>query len=113
MTARLLSAPVAVVPAVACLALATAGCSVSVRATGDAGLSRSEVEARVDAVLEDRLGRAPEAIDCPEPLPAEVGAAVRCSVTVDEDAVGATVTATAVEGRDLELDVVVDERAAS
>ena len=113
MTARLLSAPVAVVPAVACLALATAGCSVSVRATGDAGLSGSEVEAQVDRVLADELGEAPDAVDCPEPLVAQVGAEVRCTVTVPEGSVGATVTMTAVEGHDVELDVVVDEPAAS
>jgi hypothetical protein len=108
-TARLLSTPVAVVPAVACLALATAGCSVSVRATGDAGLSVSEVEARLDQVLEDRLGQAPDAVECPEPLLARVGAEVRCTVTVPEGSVGATVTMTAVQGRDVELDVVVDD----
>ncbi|GIG34773.1 DUF4333 domain-containing protein [Cellulomonas pakistanensis] len=109
MTARLLSTPVAVVPAVACVALAAAGCSVSVRATGDAGLSGSEVEARLDRVLEDRLGRAPDAIDCPEPLLAEVGAAVRCTVDVPEGSVDAVVTTTAVEGHDVELDVTVDD----
>jgi hypothetical protein len=108
-TARLLSAPVAVVPAVACLALATAGCSVSVRATGDAGLSGPEVEAQVDRLLADELGQAPDAVDCPDPLVARVGAEVRCTVTVAEDAVGATVTATVVEGRDVELDVTVDD----
>lgn len=109
MTARLLSTPVAVVPAVACLALATAGCSVSVRATGDAGLSGPEVEARVDRLLEDELGQSPDAVDCPEPLVARVGAEVRCTVTVAEGSVGAVVTATAVEGRDVELDVTVDD----
>lgn len=109
MTARLLSAPVAVVPAVACVAMVAAGCSVSVRATGDAGLSGSEVEAQVDRVLADELGEAPEAVDCPEPLLAQVGAAVRCTVTVPEGSVGATVTTTAVEGHDVELDVTVDD----
>lgn len=109
MTARLLSTPVAVVPAVACLALATAGCSVSVRATGDAGLSGSEVEAQVDRMLHDELGQAPDAVDCPEPLLAQVGAEVRCTVTVPEGSVGATVTMTAVEGHDVELAVTVDD----
>lgn len=110
MNSRLLTAPTVALP-VAALALATAGCSVSVRAAGDAtgGLSRAQVEAQVDEMLQREVGVGADAVDCPEPLVAEVGAAVRCTLTVADDAVGATVTMTAVDGGDVVLDIAVDD----
>lgn len=99
MTAR----PVAAT-ALAALALLLAGCSQSVT------VGQAELEKEVSAQLEQTVGQAPDAVDCPGDLDGEVGAEMRCTLTAGEDELGLTVTVTSVEGKDVQFDIAVDDQ---
>ncbi|MDT0305523.1 DUF4333 domain-containing protein [Streptomyces sp. DSM 44917] len=84
------------------LLLAT-GCSSS-----DPVIDRTEVGEQSSAVLEERFGGDIN-VTCPEDLPAEVGATIRCEVTGTGPTYGATVTVTSVDGDDAQWDIEVDD----
>lgn len=88
------------------LTLALTGCSFSV---GGTRVSSDELAAQVSALLAETVGRAPEVVECPDPLDAEVGAEVRCTLTDGGETYGITVTATEVSGDEVAIDVQVDE----
>jgi outer membrane murein-binding lipoprotein Lpp len=90
------------------LALLTAGCSAS---AGTPTVSSEELETQVVAMLEEQVGQTPDDLDCPDALPAEEGAEVRCTLTAGDSAIGVTVTATSVEGEDVTLGIQVDDEA--
>ena len=92
--------------AAALLALALTGCSA---AAGDASVPTDTLTDQVSALLEQQVGRAPEQVDCPDPLPAEVGAEVRCTLTDGGVSYGLTVTADEVDGTEVTMGVLVDE----
>ncbi|MGY1605065.1 DUF4333 domain-containing protein [Geodermatophilus sp. SYSU D00815] len=77
------------------------GCADSVAA--------ADVAAAVAEDLEARTGARP-AVDCPEDLPAEVGATARCTVTLEgvEGEYGVTATVTEVEDGRAFFDIQVD-----
>lgn len=83
------------------LCLALAGCSSTVDA--------ADVESQISEQLEAQLGEAPDSVDCPEDLPAEEGAEIRCELTVAEETLGVTVTVTSVEDDTVNFDIQVDE----
>ena len=62
------------------LAFGLAGCSGSVSFGGSA-VKGSEVASQVSSELEARVGRAPEKVECPDDLDAEVGATTECILT--------------------------------
>ncbi|MDA2810864.1 DUF4333 domain-containing protein [Nocardiopsis sp. RSe5-2] len=77
---------------------------------GDAGaVPADEVARQASDTLAETVGQTPDSLTCPEDLPAEVGASIRCELTADGQTLGVTVTATAVEGTNVDFDVVVDE----
>lgn len=75
-----------------------------------AAVPADEVARQAAAVLEEQVGQAPDDLTCPEDLPAEVGASIRCDLTAGGRILGVTITATAVEGTNVDFDVVVDEQ---
>ncbi|WP_017595962.1 DUF4333 domain-containing protein [Nocardiopsis potens] len=82
-------------------------------AGGGAGaVPADEVAQQAATVLEEQVGQAPDDLTCPEDLPAEVGASIRCELTAGGDTLGVTVTATSVDGGDVGFDVKVDEQPA-
>ncbi|MCA0145027.1 DUF4333 domain-containing protein [Blastococcus sp. LR1] len=83
--------------------LALAGC-------GTDPATSSQVATEAARVLEARTG-VPSDVSCPDELPAEVGAELRCVLTPEGDPqeYGVTVTVTAVDGNVLDLDVQVDD----
>ncbi|UED83255.1 DUF4333 domain-containing protein [Streptomyces profundus] len=89
--------------------LLAGGCSSG----GDPVVDKEEVAEKVSSALEEQIGQAPDDVTCPEDLPAEVGASIRCELTADGDTLGVTVTATAVDGTDAELDIQVDDTIAN
>lgn len=93
-------------PAALLLTLALTGCSASV---GGSQVSSEELAAQVSTVLAETVGRAPELVECPDPLEAEVGAEVRCTLTDGGETYGISVTATEVAGDQVSIDVQVDE----
>lgn len=87
------------VPALAALvAVGLAGCSQSVPA--------DDLEAQVEKLAAEQ-GFEVDTVDCPDPLPAEVDANVGCTVTTtDGEEHSVDVTATNVEGGQVEFNVV-------
>lgn len=88
----------------ACVALL-----VGLTACGGSSVSTTDLETEISDQLEAQVGRAPDSVDCPDSLPAEVGAEIRCTLTADGETYGLTVTATNVDGSDVLFDIVVDD----
>lgn len=84
------------------------GCSVNVGA-GTRDLPADRLETEVADTLETELGWRPDAVDCADPLPAEVGAEVRCVLDDGPVKIGATVTATEVRNGRIAFDIVTDD----
>ena len=76
---------------------------------GAGSVPADEVEEKVSAALAEQVGQTPDEISCPEDLPAEVGAEMKCELTAGTDTLGVTVTVTSVDGSDVEFDIAVDE----
>ncbi len=89
--------------AVPVLLLGLAGC-------GTGTVPAEDVAARAEASLEEDLGLDVE-ISCPEDLPAEVGAEMRCTLTAGDEPAeyGVTVRVTSVEDERADFDVRVDD----
>lgn len=79
-------------------------------ACGSGAVPQEDVEQQVSNALAESVGQTPDEVDCPEDLPAEVGAEMRCTLTVGGESIGLTVTVTSVEGNDVNFDILVDEQ---
>lgn len=70
-------------------------------------------KARVAQTISDKLaadmGKRPDRVTCPEHLPARVGATIRCELTAGSDTLGVTVTATSVNGKQVNYNFKVDD----
>src|SRR4051812_29742664 len=86
---------------VAALVVLTAGCSFSGSVGGK--VATDDLEKQVSASLEEQIGRAPDSIECEDPLPAKVDAEVRCTLTDGGTRYGTTVVAKEVDGGDVKL----------
>lgn len=95
-------------PAALLVLLTTSACSASV-SVGGAEVPSDQLERKVSAALEDSVGRAPESVDCPDPLPARAGAEVRCTLTDGGISLGLTASAHDVQGSDVDIRVQVDD----
>lgn len=73
-------------------------------------VSTDTLESEVSTQLEQQVGRAPESVDCPDPLPAEVGATVRCVFTAPNGTrVGLTIQAQETGDDGVRFGLVLDE----
>ncbi|WP_214406665.1 DUF4333 domain-containing protein [Pseudonocardia lacus] len=70
-------------------------------------VARADVAAGISEQLGER-GVVASAVDCPQDLPAEVGAEVRCTYTVDGRAVGAVARVSSVRGDQVVFDTTSD-----
>ncbi|MGW0653522.1 DUF4333 domain-containing protein [Streptomyces umbrinus] len=72
-------------------------------------------KARVAQTISDKLaadtGKRPDRVTCPEHLPARVGATIRCELTAGNDTLGVAVTATSVNGKQVNYNFKVDDSA--
>ncbi|MEV2194679.1 DUF4333 domain-containing protein [Streptomyces phaeochromogenes] len=72
-------------------------------------------KARVAQTISDKLatdtGKRPDRVTCPEHLPARVDATIRCELTAGSDILGVTVTATSVNGKQVNYNFKVDDSA--
>jgi len=98
---------VAVVAAGAAVLL-TGACSFNF-SVGAASVDSETVAQVVEAQLAAELGEQPGDVTCPEDLPAEVGAEIRCELDTASGVYGVTVVATSVEGNEVNFDILVDE----
>ncbi|HXH80145.1 DUF4333 domain-containing protein [Nocardioides sp.] len=95
---RLSIAPISIVLSV--FALSACGAGV---------VAEKDVEKGVSEQLTESVGQAPDDIDCPGDLEAEVGTTMRCTLTAGPDELGLTVTVTEVDGSDINDEVEVDQ----
>jgi hypothetical protein len=86
------------------LALAMTGC-------GSDALAAADVATKAEDALQKQVGVRPD-ITCPDDLPAEVGAQIRCTFTTRGDPTehGVRITVTSVDARTVRFDVAVDDR---
>lgn len=96
---RMLKHAVLLVPA----ALVLVACSST------SAVAKADVEQGAIDELTALVGVAPDSLTCPEDLPAEVDATMRCALTSGGESYGVTITVTSVEGDDVNFDVLVDE----
>ncbi len=85
-------------------ALALASCSF-----GPGAVAADEVETLLAEQYEKESGQAPDKVDCPEDLPAEKGAEIECTLTVDETELSLILTATTVEDDTVNFDIEIVE----
>lgn len=81
-----------------------AGCSCSIGSSH--AVSKSDVAGQITAKMTDAAGDKPESVNCPNDLPATVGAQVTCEMKVKNRPFGVTVTVTSVEGGDVKFNMV-------
>ncbi|MDS1269432.1 DUF4333 domain-containing protein [Lipingzhangella sp. LS1_29] len=77
---------------------------------GQQAVSGDEVAEQAATQLEQQVGQRPDEVTCPEDLPAEVDATIRCELTHAGETYGVTVTTTRVNDDDVEFDIEVDEQ---
>lgn len=90
--------------AAAGLTAVIAGCSCSIGSSH--AVSRSDVAGQISAKMTDAAGNKPESVNCPNDLPAAVGAQMTCEMKVKNRPFGVNVTVTSVEGGDVKFDMV-------
>lgn len=82
--------------------------------SGELGLpeevSPEALSDQVAQVLEEQIGRAPDSVDCPNPLDAERGAEIRCTFTDNGETNGVTVRTGDITEGQIGLEVEVDDR---
>lgn len=82
---------------------AVTGCSAG-------AVDQSDVEEQISAQLEAEVGQAPDRVECPEDLEAEVGATMTCLLYAGEDNIDVDVEVTSVDGDDVNFSIqVADE----
>jgi len=91
------------------LAIVSVTLMLGATACGSESVSTTDLEAEVSTQLEAEVGQAPDSVDCPDALPAEVDAEVRCTLTSGDTTFGLTLTVTSVENDEAVFDVVVDD----
>jgi len=91
------------------LAIVSVTLILGVTACGSGSVSTGDLEKEVAAQLEATVGQVPDSVDCPDELPAEVGAEVRCTLTSDDVTFGLTVTVSSVEGDSVLFEFAVDD----
>jgi hypothetical protein len=89
--------------------LALSSCSFEA-SVGKDQVESDELSTQVSNLIEQEVGRAPDSVDCPNPLDAEVGAEVRCTLTDGDTKLGVTVAAKEVKDERVILDIQVDNK---
>jgi hypothetical protein len=85
--------------------MATAGaCSCSV--SSKHAVSKGDVANQITGKLTDAAGNKPSSVDCPNDLPAKVGAQLNCTMKVKDQTFNVNVTVTSVNGNDVKFDMV-------
>ncbi|MEU1466733.1 DUF4333 domain-containing protein [Streptomyces sp. NPDC005761] len=79
--------------------------------TGGRSVDKAEVARQGKAALTAQVGKAPDAFSCPENLPAEVGATIRCQLASEGKQYGVTVTAKSLVNGKVSMDFEVDDTA--
>jgi hypothetical protein len=102
---------VAAIAAVVGLGIGSAACAAAAGERGEGAMRvpGEQIERDINGLAQREEGRPADSIDCPD-LPAVVNSSIRCAlVTSDGQAFGVTVTATSVDGTEVDYDIKVDD----
>ncbi|WP_156689221.1 DUF4333 domain-containing protein [Mycobacterium sp. Marseille-P9652] len=91
--------------AAAGLMVGTGACSCSVGSSSHA-VDKKDVASQITSKLTDAAGNKPDTVDCPNDLPAKVGAQLNCTMKVKNQTFNVNVTVTSVEGSNVKFDMV-------
>ncbi len=83
-------------PAAAVAALTLTGCSFE-SSVGGRSVDEADLEQRISEILEEEVGQAPEEIDCPGDLDAEVDATMECTLNDSGESYPVSVVVTGVD----------------
>ena len=73
-----------------------------------------DLEEQISTKLTEQVGTEPKDVTCEDPLPAEEGEEVTCTLTAPDDTeYGVTVTTSSVDGDNVEFDIQVDDEPSS
>jgi serine/threonine-protein kinase len=87
----------------------TATSSTTTSTTGSqspTSVDKSDVASQITLKMTDADGNKPDSVDCPNDLPAKVGAQVNCEMKVKSQTFNVDVTVTSVNGNDVKYDMV-------
>lgn len=85
--------------------VASAGaCSCSVGSSHS--VSKSDIAGQITSKMTDAAGNKPDEVNCPDDLPAKVGAQLNCEMKVKDQTFNVNVTVTSVEGGNVKFDMV-------
>lgn len=84
--------------------------ALALTACGSSEVPADELSEQVKTSLTEQVGQEPEKVDCPDPLPAEDGSEVRCTLTHGGTSYGITVTSTGEQDGQVAFDILVDEQ---
>lgn len=76
---------------------------------GQAEVSTDDLEEQISTQLTEEVGQAPDEVTCEDPLPAEEGEAVRCTLTDGDTELDVDVTASEVDGDNVRFDIQVEQ----
>lgn len=107
-----------------CLALATAGCSLSAGSDRPVGvpvsasfgkgsdilLTQTDLEAKSVELLQAKVGVRPDNVKCEGAIPKKQGATQRCIVVKNGTSIGMTAKVASLDGDEYRLEVEVDEK---
>lgn len=98
-------------PAAAVAALTLTGCSFEA-SIGGPSVDEADLEQRISEILEEEVGQAPEEIDCPGDLDAEVDAIMECTLNDSGESYPVSVVVTGVDEdtEQVSFDVEVGDR---
>ncbi|MEV6276161.1 DUF4333 domain-containing protein [Nocardia sp. NPDC051832] len=72
-------------------------------------IEEADLEKSVQQTLSEKVGRTPDAIDCPGDLKGHIGTTMRCTLTSAGTQLGLTVKVTNVVDKKVEYEVEVDQ----
>jgi len=75
-------------------------------------LSGTDAAQQISDQLDATVGQRPDAVECPEDIPAEIGATMRCELTDGESVYGVTIRITEVTDGVATFDIEVDQEPA-
>jgi hypothetical protein len=79
-------------------------CSCSIGSSSSHAVSKSDVAKQITSKFTDAAGNKPDAVTCPNDLPAKVGALLNCEIKVKNQTFNVSVTVTSVNGSDVKYD---------
>ena len=92
----------------------TAGSLLIFTGCGQSEVSTDDLEEQISTKLTEQVGTEPKDVTCEDPLPAEEGEEVTCTLTAPDDTeYGVTVTTSSVDGDNVEFDIQVDDEPSS